>query len=523
MKAYEHRALGDKATAGAMVDIAGEWSSERFLLPYGDVIALSGDFFLVEPARPAAVLGRLSNAEPLAPSGLFELAAIPGNGGMLPGTRDEIICALQVMSVDEATVDVRFEDGGEFAASRFIPGVARGDVERRVRDRFLGLAAANADHFVTPWGSDRGESAPAEVARFSSAPEAYRHLHRLALDTSYRLGRAGGDLSRAMAIEAAAQHYLTDAFASGHLRTPIAAIRRFWHQRYPRFWESLQRKVAADTATALREVARPLRLLPSRVVFDRTLSAVRVRTADYPPISLGDLLGRVFHDWDNDHGLVLEGGGRLFGDGHLGEGVGEARALAAVRAGNDDVEVAFRLASGRTPLSGQSLYSAVKEATGAPGGAFVAESRIPRPSADNPPLNWRARDVDDLWRSPIAGTSGTTVGAAVAQVLEVGGEVSRRLDCLGQGVVGSFDILALPVVSGWLGRKASQAYRQGFVERLARHPWRSVLEVCESAARQAQRPWERPVSHQLTEQGWRCVDSRSSAPPALSAGRPCPR
>lgn len=491
MKAYEHRALGDKASGGALVDIAGEWSSESFLLPYGDVIALSADFFLAEPARPSAVLRRSSNAEPLAPSGLFELAAIPGNRGMLPGTRDEIICALQVMSMDEATVDVRFEDGGEFAAHRFAPGKTRGDVERRVRDRFLSLAAANADHFVAPWGSDRGEVAPSEMARFASAPAAYRHLHRLALDMSYRLGREGGDLSPAMAREAAAQRYLTDAFASGHLRTPIAAIRRFWHERYPQFWESLQGKVAADTATALREVARPLRLVPPRVVFDRTFSAVRVRTADYPPISLGDLLGRVFHDWDNDHGLVLEGGGTLFGDGHLEEGVGEALALAAVRAGNDDVEVAFRLASGRTPLRGESLYSAVKEATSAPGGGFVAESRIPRPSPDNPPLNWRARDVDDLWRSPIAGTSGTTVGAAVAQVLEVGGEVSRRLDCLGQGVVESFDILALPVVSGWLGRKASQAYRQGFVARLARDPRRSVTEVCESAAGHPQRPWSR--------------------------------
>jgi hypothetical protein len=65
-----------------------------------------------------------------------------------------------------------------------------------------------------------------------------------------------------MAREAAAQHYLTDAFAAGHLRTPVTAIRRFWHHRYPDFWHSLQRKVAADTAAALRELTPPARIFP---------------------------------------------------------------------------------------------------------------------------------------------------------------------------------------------------------------------------------------------------------------------
>jgi hypothetical protein len=38
-----------------------------------------------------------------------------------------------------------------------------------------------------------------------------------------------------MAWEAAAQHYLTDTFAAGHLWTPVTAIRHFWHHRYPQF------------------------------------------------------------------------------------------------------------------------------------------------------------------------------------------------------------------------------------------------------------------------------------------------
>ena len=476
MKAHEHRAIGDDATGGALVDLAGGSSEEPLLLRYGDVIALSGDFFVPE-ASPYG---------PLAPSGLFQLAPVPGDRGVVTGTRDEIVCALKVMAVDEGAHDPRFEDGGEFAEFRFSPTAARSDVERRVRDRFLSLAAANTEHFLAPWGTEPGDGTQ---PRHGSARAAYRRLHQAALDEACRLGREGGDLSHAMAREAAAQHYLTDAFASGHLRTPIAAVRRFWHDRYPRFWESLQHKIAADTAAALRELSRPLRLLPPGVVHDRTLAAVQVRTRDYPAISLGDLLGRVFHDWDNDHGLVLEDGGMLYGDGHLDEGVGRPLAVAAVRAGNDDVELAFGLGRSGSRLSGEPLYRTVREATGAGPFAFAAESHLPRPSPDNPPLNWRASDIDELWSSPIAGSRGPTVGEAVAEVLEPGGEVSRRLDCLGQGVVEAFDVVDLPVLRGWLGRKACQAYHQGFIEGLARDPKGSIVAVVQTAGGAGTNRW----------------------------------
>jgi hypothetical protein len=477
MKAHEHRAIGDQATAGALVDVAVGASDERFLLPHGDVIALSGDFFLADPVPPAPWS-----------SGLFDLAAIPGDRGHAPGTRDEIVCALKVMAVDEDVRDPRFEEGGEFAHAELSPSAARSEVERRVRDRFLALAAANADHFVDPWGVD--EPFPRlEVSRFGSARTAYRVLHEAALEEACRLGRTGGDMSRAMAREAAAQHYLTDAFASGHLRTPIAAIRRFWHDRYPEFWGSLQHKIAADTAAALREVAKPLRLLRRQALYDRTLGAVRARTRDYPPVSLGDLLGRVFHDWDNDHGLVLENGAMLFGDGHLDEGVGRTLAVAAVRAGNDDVEVAYGLGASGSRLSGPALYATVREATGAEPDTFAAEACLPRPSPDNPALNWRARDIDELWTTPIAGSRGPTVGAAVAAVLEVGGEVSRRLDCLGQGVVEAFDVLEVPVLRGWLSRKACHAYHRGFIEGLARDPRGSIAAVVETAGGRPVKEW----------------------------------
>ena len=261
-----------------MVNAGGESPGDAFWLTFGDVVALSGDFF--------------------APDSLFALAAVPGRGGTRPGTRDELVAALKVATVDEEVIDHRFEPGGPFGHFAFSPRADRSDVERAVRDRYLSLAAVNDDHFVTPGPSDARTG-----SGFPSAPAAYRRLHEAALDAAWDLGRRRGDLSHAMAREAAAQHYLTDSFASGHLRTPVAAIRRYWKARYPGFWTALQKRVASDTAAALREVSTAMRLLPPRYLHRRTQSELAARTSVYPELSVGDLVARCFHDWDNAQGL----------------------------------------------------------------------------------------------------------------------------------------------------------------------------------------------------------------------------
>jgi hypothetical protein len=447
------------------------------------VVALSGDFFASHHCGAHGVEGTQVGLEGLTSADLFQLAAIPGKQGTKLGTRDEIICALKVMAADGAFVDARFEPGGEFSDFRFTATAAATEVERRVRDRFLALATVNGDHFVIPGRPDTAHDHDgAYSSGFDSAVIAYRRLHKVALDEAYQLGRCRGDESRAMAREAAAQHYLTDAFAAGYLRTPVTAIRHFWHHRYPQFWPSLQHKVAADTAAALRELVRPARILPAGFLYDRAHAAVKARTRRYPSITLGDLLARVFHDWDNSHGLILDGGGILFGDGRLEQGVGKKLAVAAVRAGINDVEVAYRLGASGSRLSGEALYQAVRSATGAPHDAFGPETRIPTLSADNPPQNWRATDAEALWSSPIVGTTGTTVGMAVEETLRLGTEVSHRLDRLGPGVFEVPGLLSVPPLRRWAAHKASQAYHHGFIQGLAQDPKAVVLAIVDNEA-----------------------------------------
>jgi hypothetical protein len=450
----EHRDIGNTASGGALVNVGGDSPEERFWLSFGDVMALSGDYF--------------SSAT------LFDLARIPGADGTRRGSRDEIICALQVMTVDEAFIDERFERGGRFAGFGRGRRGALSDVERRVRDRYLLLAATNDDHFVAAGGVTHPGARGAGA--FGSALLAYRRLHELALEDACRLGRTRGDVSRAMAREAAAQHFLTDAVTAGHMRTPVAQIRRFWRARHPDFWHELQRRVAADTASALRELAWPLRRLPAGFVHGATLSALERRTSRYPPLSMGDFLARLFHDWDNVHGLSVDGGGVVFGDGHVHEGATRQFALAASRAGIEDVEAAFELGTAGTSLTGEPLYDAVRTATGA-GRRFLAESRIPRVAARNPPQNWRAPDVQTLWETPIVGSTRTTVGEALTEMMHPDGYFIRQLDRLGQGLVEPHGLLAVPLLSDWLARKGALAYHRGFVAPLAANPRQTILSV----------------------------------------------
>ncbi len=479
MRAHEHRAIGDAATGGAEVNLGGESVEDRFVLSFGDVVALSGDFF-----RPdgRSMAGREqpegTRLDPDGAGRLFSLAGRAGKAGARLDSRDEIVCALKVSTVDEAVVDARFEAGGRFAGFAFSPGANRSDVDRRVRDRYLALAANNDDHFAAP-----GRSDAATGSGFGSARSAYRHLHQVALDEAWRLGLAGGDLSRAMAREAAAQHYLTDAFAAGHLRTPVASIRRYWKARYPSFWEQLQRKVAAGTAAALRELSVLMRLMPYRFVYRRTLAELTTRTRQYPELSVGDLVARAFHDWDNAHGLDLDAGGAVFGDGHLDEGVTKDLALAGVRAGNDDVEVAFALGAAGRRLRAGALYAKVREATGAGGDTFLAEEMVPRLSADNPAQNWRASDVETLWASPMVGATGTTVGSALIAMLEPGEQFIRQVEALGQGLAGGHGVFAVPLLGGWLSDRCCQAYHDGFVTPLAHDPQGALLGLLDDTPR----------------------------------------
>lgn len=107
MRAQEHRALGDEAAGGAMVELGSMDGGHGLRLSFGDVVALSADYFVAEGLAATGDGQAPAAAQELADGGLFELAAVAGQLGTRLGTSDEIVAALWVMAADQMTVDRR--------------------------------------------------------------------------------------------------------------------------------------------------------------------------------------------------------------------------------------------------------------------------------------------------------------------------------------------------------------------------------------------------------------------------------
>ena len=458
---HEHQSLGDAATGGASYDVGGPGAP--LLLSHGDLIALSGDYFLAGPGTRSAG-GRGD------PDDLFVLAARPGDRGQTPGTRDEVLWALAQVRAG----DPRFAADGAWGGYVFSDAV-----RAQVDERFQRLAAANATHFVAPRGRDAsGQPNPSPEG---SAGSAYRSTHEAALRLAFDAGQGGAPIDRAMAMEACAQHYLTDAFAAGHLRTPVASIRAYWGEKHPLFWYNLRHKIALDTAVRLNDQSTNLTTIVGTVdqMYRTLVARIESIAQGLPAVTLGDVLAKVFHDHDNLHGLDIVGGGRVYGDDHLDQADPRNRtralALEAIRDGIVDVQTAYALgeASAGQVLGDDALFAQLRAQTGA-GDRYLAETRVPVPAASEPPQNWMASSLSELWDLPVTGTSGPTVGARLADALQPGHDIHLTLD----------DLAAqFPEVDAhWSGDlRPRQAYRDGFLAPLAADPRAGLLHILDWA------------------------------------------
>ena len=181
-------------------------------LTYGQVLALGGDFYGVvdrpinEGATPADRLQRFSAA--------FDTLAT------LPTSRSEAPQILAIMQKEIDAVKQAIKDGkppheaydalGDTLSEEWNKITGGGSFVSALfpLGRYLKLAANNADHF-------------GEWAR-----QAYIAGHTAALQTAAAAHASQDELQleRAYAMNAFADHYLTDLFSSGHLRVPRKAM-----------------------------------------------------------------------------------------------------------------------------------------------------------------------------------------------------------------------------------------------------------------------------------------------------------
>lgn len=384
----EHKTLGDTGSGKAMINLPG-----GIAVTFGDITALAGDYF-----------GSAAQ--------IRTLASKPGNN-RTPGTVDEVNFALHVK--------IR----GDQKQTDFAPEVADA-----VTARFYALAGTNLTHFTEPGAGDtrrstdelakaRGvvpDSAAAAygVARGTRVPVtnvgSYRANHEKALEVAAQAGAGGpATMDEAMLYEAFASHFLTDAYAAGHLRTPRAAVGDWWNPKVPMFWMNLQLWMAEVIAQHLNDHSVAGYLQTVQQLYEAAQQTLRNVTAKMPELTFGDAVSGALHDTDNDLGVDARVGAdvvKLVGDGQVIDGAGRAlvkgvptaeKAAAGVKASLQEVRNAFTAGSKGTAPG--AAIAAIRLSDG----LFRAEQLWPRALADsdpqqtNPSRKWRVAGVEDLF------------------------------------------------------------------------------------------------------------------------------
>ncbi|HEY6173546.1 MAG TPA: hypothetical protein VIX73_03840, partial [Kofleriaceae bacterium] len=440
----------------------------KFALTHGDIVFLSGDLF--DPRKPPMIGNKPAELDAgkgkVGDRDLFSYCSTPSSApGQHVGTQDEVMYAIwREDKNDKRFLPHKTADG--------LGGIWHGvsfsdDVINRVEMRYNWLAYANHEHFVEPNGP--GSGGPASGAR-KSAGGSYRAMHEEAIQRAYDAKQKRTSLDHAMTYEAAAEHFLTDAFSSGHLRTARAGIENFWGKKYPLFFENFKHTIARDISIAINRDETNLATVFGTVgaIEDEVIPAVEEKTKSLPPIGFDVVVNKLVHDADNDAGLwvvskIHPGGWQTFGDGKSTAGSDtEAKAAEAVKFGVADIDVAYNLPAGLTP---DQLMTEVRARTQAPAVAgdalYGPEQAMPtldpahagNAAGDNGQQQWMQADFKTLWdtqirsglqKAPQTGKAAKypTFGEAIHDSLN-GGPMGSQID----GLAGKIDA-SKPVYKG---------------------------------------------------------------------------
>ena len=304
------------------------------------------------------------------------------------------------------------------------------DVPKRVRERYLLLADQNLSHFSaggTGW-------------------QAYSYWHGRAIADALEAGRTGdeGVWRRALTKEAFGDHFLTDLFSAGHVRTPRADIENWYRQHLPgssRFVNYMAEFLFNRLKT--RQQLPPLLSWLSCVTQWQMRRRIRELGGEaVRSFSVADIVSLALHDHDNNglkvvseadpDGRTVPGGHfwTAVGDGHLGAGAEgaatTAMAVAALIGSLRDLErvrgVGVR--QGSAAVTTAQKASEIRAALGPEG--FAARAFVPR--ADPRPGANPALATTDGTRAPLEWRWGQ-LGPAAYQAVDqaVKGQIATDL------------------------------------------------------------------------------------------------
>jgi hypothetical protein len=249
----EHEQLGTagakKAMGGILTEIDIGTADKPEYLPYGQMVALAGDYF----------------------ESVGEMYSLT----VTQDGRDQIRYARYVAL-----------GGTEPAVASY--------VKQAVMDRYFTLAAKNISHFSAG----------------GTARNSYEAYHSQALDEAFRAGMGyaafGDQWNAALTTEAFGNHYLTDMFSAGHVRTPREDIKNWYTTKYPDSINKFVTYMATHMKAYLKgehPYANFFGLVPGEGSLEQTIR--QIGGAALNAFSLGDIVSLGFHNRDNTQGLQV--------------------------------------------------------------------------------------------------------------------------------------------------------------------------------------------------------------------------
>lgn len=392
--AGEHERMGNAGANTAWVDLAPGYS-----LRFGEVVALAGDHF----------------------SSMDQMRQFAANENGGPNSRLEIEYARKW----QLKANVTWIDGDEKYES----------AKRSQEKRYYMLAgggspnySGNASHFLNPKEGDMSRSTADKALDHEKRPDdqgdgkkdnwvdewggvgalgGYRLNHVRAILEAAGAGAQKEPIDNALAQEAFACHYLTDAFSGGHVRAARLSIQEYWDPKVPMFSTNIMGFMAETIAKFMIATGADVEAaadidadhLPSGSVAHGATKKVKEIFAKRATLSFGGLVSLAVHDHDNDKGVAAHVNGksvRLMGDGLAGKGDEERVATQAVALSVNDIYKAKSIGKTKTPSE------AVVELYDSSTKMFRAEEFVPTLTQDdledttNPELKWKFGTVEDL-------------------------------------------------------------------------------------------------------------------------------
>jgi hypothetical protein len=324
-----------------------------------------------------------------------------------------------------------------------------------VRNRYWSLAAQNISHFSAG----------------GTAAQTYMKWHADALANGLQAGRTGDERQWRIGVgkEAFSDHFLTDMFAAGHIRTPRIQIKAWYQQQMGDTMSMFVRYMAAFMYRHLQQRNRlpwPARVLAH---YTRWVIAGRVRELGGEALqsfSLADIVTLALHNHDNrglnvisktdPNGRRVSGGypWRAVGDDHL-KSTGKP-SVATQRMATAAVAASFRELErvrdagrrvGTRKLSAPDQTQVIKQALG--GVVFGALDYVPKentargnPALTRPggraPLDWRWGQLGDVLCKEV---DSTVKGEIADQLAKRAKDVPNTATALKMTIHGTRDAL----------------------------------------------------------------------------------